>query len=246
MAKDNFSGHAADYAKFRPNYPDAMYRYIFSLLDQKESAWDCATGNGQVAVALAKVFDRVWATDLSENQLKEAVKLPNISYEVHTAEDVLGPEKKFDLITVGQAVHWFDFDSFYANVRSALKPNGILALIGYSLLKTKGNTNELIKHFYDEIIHEYWDPERDYLDARYRTIPFPFFEEIVPDFMIEVRWSAQQLLDYLNTWSAVKHYEEKKGANPVRLITGEILDTWGQKMHKIFNFPLFLKVGRLI
>ena len=246
MPKDNFSGHAVDYAKYRPRYPDAMYRYLFSLLDQKEIAWDCATGNGQVAIKLAKTFKKVWATDLSKNQLSQAPKRPNIDYETYTAEDKLSSDKKFDLITVGQAVHWFDFDKFYENVEHSLKPNGVLALIGYSLLETDGKVNALIQKFYREIIHAYWDPERDYLDAHYRTIPFPFKEEVVPSFKMEVRWTAEDLLNYLNTWSAVKHYQAQHESNPVDLIKDEVINNWGGGDYKIFRFPLFLRVGKVI
>ncbi|WP_031425923.1 class I SAM-dependent methyltransferase [Flavimarina sp. Hel_I_48] len=241
--KDNFSGHAVAYAKYRPTYPEQLYAYLYSLLDEKKNAWDCATGNGQVAVELVKVFDEVWATDLSENQLKEAEKREHITYEVHTAEDTVPYKKHFDLITVAQAIHWFDFDRFYTNVNVALKDNGILAVIGYSLITTAGKLNEFLKHFYEEIIGKYWDAEREYLDNHYRTIPFPFREEVVPQFTMDVRWTQEQLLNYLNTWSAVKHYEKEKGENPLDLIKNDVKTHWGKQEKRLFEFPLFLRVG---
>lgn len=241
--KDNFSGHSADYAKYRPTYPKELYNYLFSLLDERENAWDCATGNGQVAVELAKVFDHVWATDLSENQLNEAEKRKNITYEVQTAEGQISFENHFDMITVAQAVHWFDFEKFYENVNKSLKKNGVLALIGYSVFSTEGTLNDIIQHFYNNIIGSYWDPERDYLHNHYRTIPFPFREEVIPKFKMEVNWTREQFLNYLNTWSAVKHYEKKNGENPLKLIENEVEMLWGDEELRLFEFPLLLRVG---
>ncbi|HEA29332.1 MAG TPA: class I SAM-dependent methyltransferase [Leeuwenhoekiella sp.] len=241
--KDNFSGHSADYAKYRPTYPAELYKYLFSLLDDKENAWDCATGNGQVAAELATVFKQVWATDLSENQLKEAPKHKNITYAVRTAEEPVSYQNHFDLITVAQAVHWFYFSTFYANVHKALKNHGALALIGYSVFTTEGKLNEIIQHFYNDSIGSYWDAERDYLDAHYNTIPFPFREEVVPNFKMEVRWTQDQFLNYLNTWSAVKHYEKKNSKNPLKLIKNEVKTHWGNEAVRLFEFPMLLRVG---
>jgi len=241
--KDNFSGHAQSYAKYRPTYPDELYTYLYSLIDEKNNAWDCATGNGQVAVALAKVFDKVWATDLSKNQLNEAEKREHITYEVHTSEAPVPYKNHFDLITVAQAIHWFDFEKFYDNVNEALKDNGVFAVIGYALLATAGELNEVIKRFYEEITGKYWDPERKYLDAHYRTIPFPFREEVVPQITMKVNWTQEQLLSYLNTWSAVKHFENKKGENPLELIKNDVKTYWGDQEKRLFEFPLLLRVG---
>ena len=66
--KDHFSGHAACYQQFRPNYPEELFAYLASLCPNHRLAWDCATGNGQAAVALARHFDSVIATDLSTSR----------------------------------------------------------------------------------------------------------------------------------------------------------------------------------
>ncbi len=243
--KDNFSNHAADYAQFRPTYPAELYSYLFSLITDKDFAWDCGTGNGQIAVELAKNFNHVWATDLSEEQLKQAPKRKNIDYEVHIAEKPINEKQKFDLITVAQAIHWFDFEEFYKSVKLCLKPNGIFAVIGYTVLHTEGALNEVIERFYKKITDPYWDPERNYLDDGYLTIPFPFKEEVVPKLEIKVNWEKQQFLNYLNTWSAVKHYEKANGHNPLTLIEDEVDLKWGNTEKRDFIFPLLVRVGRL-
>lgn len=243
--KDNFSGHAADYAKFRPTYPDELYTYLFSLVAERNRAWDCGTGNGQVARELAKTFSEVYATDLSEQQLNEAPQIENITYKKQTAEESFSPKGKFDLITVAQAVHWFDFDRFYENVKKVLKPEGRIAVFGYGLMQTAGALNAVIQYFYKDVTRPYWDAERKYLDDRYETIPFPFKEEIVPNLEIKTQWSKSQMLQYLNTWSAVKHYVAAKGSNPLELIADKVDETWGNEEVRTFTFPLLLRVGRL-
>ena len=61
--KDHFSEHAADYAKFRPNYPAELFDHLASLPRARALAWDCATGNGQAALGLAQHFEKVVGTD---------------------------------------------------------------------------------------------------------------------------------------------------------------------------------------
>ena len=54
--KDHFSGHAADYAAFRPVYPPEMFDWLATLPPARRLAWDCATGNGQGARELARPY----------------------------------------------------------------------------------------------------------------------------------------------------------------------------------------------
>ena len=242
--KDNFSNHAQDYARYRPVYPEALYRYLFSLIPEKNRAWDCGTGNGQVAAELSKVFKKVWATDLSPEQIEFAPKLPNVNYEIHLAEEAIEHSHEFDLVTVAQAIHWFDFDKFYKNVKQALKPDGIIAVIGYSVFKTDDDLNNVIQYFYKDITDAYWDTERRYLDEDYLTIPFPFKEEVTPSFNIKVKWTKEHFYNYLNTWSAVKHYEKKEGMSPLNLIKEKVDEKWGENTEKEFIFPILLRVGK--
>src|SRR5438128_9881923 len=67
--KDHFSKQAAGYAKFRPHYPQRLFAYLGSIAPSRQLAWDCGTGNGQAAVGLASLFDRVIATDASAKQI---------------------------------------------------------------------------------------------------------------------------------------------------------------------------------
>jgi ubiquinone/menaquinone biosynthesis C-methylase UbiE len=241
--KDNFSSKSSSYAKYRPTYPQELYQFLKEKLDKTEKAWDCGTGNGQVAGALAKFFKEVQATDISQQQLDNAIRQPNIHYSVQTAEKTNFPDNNFDLITVAQAIHWFNFEAFNKEVARVLKPDGIIAVIGYSLFKSNPETDEVILKFYHDIVGPFWDEERKYLDEKYKTIPFPFKELESPVFEQEYEWTFNHVMGYLKTWSAVKHYEKANGENPVALIEEELKATFGAKNKVVF--PILFRCGKL-
>ncbi|MFI5202877.1 MAG: class I SAM-dependent methyltransferase [Flavobacteriales bacterium] len=243
--KDNFSIQSKEYAVYRPTYPQALYDYLLPLVREKKAAWDCATGNGQVAAVLADSFQHVFATDISENQLANATKKENITYSIQPAEKTSFPDKTFDLITVAQAVHWFKFEEFYTEVERVIKPGGLLVLIGYGLSATGDETDDVIDHFYDTILKGCWDTERNYIDEGYETLPFPYNEINCPRIAMTRTWTVDQLIGFLNTWSGVQHYIKKNNSNPLGLIEAELRESWGTEKEKVFSFPLLLKVARL-
>ena len=243
--KDNFTKQAGQYAKYRPDYPPALYGFLFSLVSGKHAAWDCGTGNGQVALKLAGFFDSVYASDLSEQQIKNAVQKNNVFYSVERAEASSFDDNSFELITVAQAIHWFDFDSFYKEVNRVIKPKGIFAVIGYGLLEIDQQTDKLIHHFYYNIIGRFWDKERKYIDEHYQTIPFPFNEMEVPLLVNSFEWTLDELTGYLETWSAVQHYIKANKDNPVELLKKDLKEIWpGNETRKI-KFPILLRVARI-
>jgi len=245
--KDNFSKQADEYAKFRPTYPDEAFDFILSAVKTKDAVWDCGTGNGQLAAKLSEHFTVVFATDISEKQLGNAVKRENIHYLVASAEENKFTENQFDLITIAQAIHWFNFDKFYAKVRSVLKKGGVIAVIGYALLEIDEATDAVVQKLYLDILGPYWDKEREYINQKYTTIPFPF-DEIKSDrqFAQVMEWSPDDLMNYMNTWSAVQHYIEKNKSNPVKLIAEELHKSWGNEPRKNVRFPTLLRIGRNI
>ena len=174
IMKDNFSTQAATYAQFRPRYTDNTFRPILDLCAEKETAWDCGTGNGQAAIILAQHFQKVMATDISQKQIDNATKSGNIFYSIASAENAHFDKNSFDLIIVAQAAHWFNFEKFYSNVNHFLKADGIIALVGYGIHSINPGIDEIVNHFYSETIGVYWDAERKHIEQHYATIPFPF------------------------------------------------------------------------
>lgn len=244
--KDNFSSQSAQYARYRPTYPKELFQWLVSLVPTARKAWDCGTGNGQVARELANYFAQVYATDLSRQQIENARPHPKVSYSVQKAEKVSFPAHSFDLITVAQAIHWFDFKAFYREVYRTLWPTtGLLAVMGYGFIQTFPEADAQIGYLYREIVGPFWDPERKYVEEGYRTIPFPFREIKSPLFTIELDWTVDHLIGYLQTWSAVNHYQKEKNQNPVDLIYHDLESCWGTRKIKKVKFPIFLRVGQL-
>jgi len=241
--KDNFSTQAAEYAIYRPTYPIELYDFLFKLVAHKHAAWDCATGNGQVASILAQHFQHVYATDISEKQLSQALPLPNVVYQVESSDQVNVTDQSFDLITVAQAIHWFNFDAFYSEVKRTLKPNGIIAVIGYGLMSIDKKVDQVIHKLYETILGKYWDSERRYIEEGYKTIPFPFEEIVAPHFQIKTTWNFNQLIGYLNTWSSLQHYKRANDRNPLEYVLTELKEAWGDDAEKDVRFPVLLRVG---
>ncbi|WP_113651175.1 class I SAM-dependent methyltransferase [Pedobacter namyangjuensis] len=243
--KDNFSTQSSQYAKFRPKYPQALYDFLLNHVSETKTAWDCATGNGQVATELANRFEKVYATDISEKQLANAPQLSNITYKVEQAEKTDFADDVFDLVTVAQAIHWFKFDEFYAEVKRTLKPNGIFAAIGYGIMHITPALDKVVHYLYQNILGDFWDEERKYIEDNYLNIPFPFTEIAHPDFEMTTEWNFDQLVGYLETWSALQHYIKAKDENPITLVYNDLKQAWGKADTYKIHFPLLLKVGSL-
>lgn len=243
--KDNFSSKSNLYAKFRPTYPSHFFDYLNSLITYKNTAWDCGTGNGQVAVALAKTFTRVYASDISKAQLEQATQHPTVFYSVQQAEKTTYLASKFDLITVAQAIHWFDFKRFYSEVKRTAKPKGLLCVMGYGNIRVSKEIDVIITDFYQNILGRYWDTERRYIDEKYATIPFPFNEIKSPEFKITLHWTLEHLIGYLSTWSAVKHYIRQHKENPVISLRSKLKTYWQANELREINFPMLLRIGTI-
>jgi ubiquinone/menaquinone biosynthesis C-methylase UbiE len=242
---DRFSGHADLYAQYRIDYPADLYDFILTFTNSQQMAWDCATGNGQVAGSLAEIFDQVEATDISETQLILAVKKPNIHYQTSLAEQTPFADHTFDLITVAQALHWFDVNAFHQEVRRVAKPGAVIAEWGYGLVQLGTDLDSVMLDFYRNRIGPYWDPQRTYIDTAYATLPFPFADAQRVKFTSRQTWSLKRFLNYLRTWSAVRQYIHENEEDPIIGLGEELAPLWGDGERDV-QFPIFLRVGRVL
>jgi ubiquinone/menaquinone biosynthesis C-methylase UbiE len=243
--KDLFSGHAADYALYRPTYPKALYDWIFERVEHFNHAWDCGTGNGQVATILAERFKHVEATDISEAQMQQATPLPNVRYHVCAAETSPFTEHSFDLITVGQALHWFDFERFNDEVKRVGKPNSIITVWTYELVRVSPEIDVVINDFYRNTVGEYWDKERRHVENQYADIPFPYRNVEKKVFLQTYEWTLSQLCNYLHTWSSVRKFERIHEINPVVDLHRKLAAFWEEKKTKTVTFPVFTQLGKV-
>lgn len=245
--KDHFSGHASRYSQFRPAYPDALFAYLAELAPATVQAWDCATGTGQAAVSLAHFFDRVIATDASAQQIENARKHVKITYAVAPAEDSGIPAQGIDLVVVAQALHWFDLENFYAEVRRVLKAKGILAVWTYNLLRIHPQIDAQVNRLYGPVLDDFWPAERKLVEQGYRSLPFPFQEIPPPSFEMSSDWNLSQLMGYLSTWSAVQKYRAQNGQDPLDKISSALQDAWGDPaMTRKVSWPLSMRIGHKV
>jgi ubiquinone/menaquinone biosynthesis C-methylase UbiE len=246
--KDHFSKHSNVYAKYRPQYPPELFEFLSSLVEAHESAWDCATGNGQAAQGLTPHFERIIATDASKEQIANAVTHKKISYIVCTADHTPIPSHSLDMVTIAQALHWLNFPSFYTEVSRTLKRGGVIAAWGYGWMQISPDIDRFTKEFVHTIVGPYWPPERRHVDERYSCIPFPF-EEIHPqEFSMEKQWDMEELIGYLETWSSSRRFFEEQHFLPTDIIRSRLHDAWSNdpSSKKTIRWPLFMRVGRVI
>lgn len=242
--RDHFSGAPAEYAAFRPRYPDALFRALARLAPGRELAWDCATGSGQAALGLAPYFRRVVATDASAAQLRAAEPHERVEYRLAVAEHGGLEDASVHLLTVAQALHWFDLEAFYREARRVLAPGGVLAAWCYGLLRVHPEVDPLLERFYTEEVGPYWPPERALVDAGYAGLPFPFRELEVPRVSLEQEMTLWALAGYLRTWSAVQRYRAARGSDPVAPLLEALASWWGEpEQARRVEWPLHVRAG---
>ena len=243
---DHFSGVAAKYADFRPRYPAVLFDYLGTLAPKDSTVWDCATGNGQAAVDLAARFGRVIATDASQEQIAAATAHAKVEYQVASSEQSGLADGSVALVTVAQAMHWFDLPKFYAEVKRVLRPGGVLAVWAYGINEVEGTAvNALVQDYYVNIVGPYWPPERKLVEEGYRTVPFPFTEIVTPPFRMEARWTCEQLIGYFSTWSATNRFIKAKSFNPLKALAVKLGKVWGEaNATRLVTWPLPVRVGR--
>ena len=240
---DHFSLHAADYKTYRPHYPEALFEYLASLTTQHQLAWDCATGSGQAADALSKYYQRVIATDASKQQIANNISHPNIDYQVMHAEQTEISNASVDLITVAQALHWFDISRFLEEAHRVLKPDGVMAIWSYNLLSIEPPIDNIINNLYMNVLGEYWPFERRMVEHAYTDVVFPYGVERLSTFNMQAQWTLPQLMGYLGTWSAVKAYQQSQHKNPLADIGYQLKKMWPENESKQVSWPLTLIIS---
>lgn len=244
--KDHFSGDPAGYASHRPTYPVALVEYLAGLTPRRALAWDAGCGSGQLSTLLAGAFARVIATDASAEQIAKAAPHPRVEYRCARAEASGLPDDVVDLATAAQAAHWFDLAAYYAEARRVGRPGSVLALVTYGSMVIDDDVDPVIGHLYSEVLGPYWPPERRHVEDGYRSLPFPFDEVEAPEFEIGVSWTLEELVGYVDTWSAVRALERAEGRAPLEAFRGALSRVWGDGAAvRPVRWPLSLRVGRL-
>lgn len=211
---------------------------------------------------LAGIYKNVIATDISQEQLDFAVKLPNIRYECNPptmsnaeVEQIVGAESSVDLVTSAEAMHWFDLPNFYKNVNWVLKkPNGVIATWSYTLPEISPTVDSLLQKLYSRMADPYFKPQSKLvLEGKYKTIDFPFeavdgLEHNGPfEFKMEKTMVLDNLFSLVKSWSA---YKAAKG-DGVEFLSDDVVEeftsTWNEdgKSQKLATYPIYLRMGKV-
>jgi len=256
--KDHFSRHAELYRRYRPTYPPEVFSWLASLCDHHDRALDVGTGNGQAAHGLAPHFAEVIATDASASQIAHAEPHPKVRYAVAPAEDAsvdrslanptatLIEASSVDLVLAAQALHWFDFERFFAECRRVLRPGGVVAALTYYHPNVTPEIDPILHRYIDHVRAD-WPPERRFVDTGYRTIAFPFQPEIAlpPHLVMSLDLDLDGFAGYLATWSAAQHHRERTGLDPRAAFLDELAAVWGNPaLTRPVTFPLGGRIGR--
>lgn len=267
---DHFASVASSYAAFRPRYPTALLDWLVAEARGDAQLWDVACGSGQATFDLAPRFAQTRATDASEQQITQAVQAQaaalvsassgadRISFAVARADDSGLEEGSADLITVAQALHWFDLPRFYAEVRRVLrpasggKPGGLFAAWCYAVFSMPGQTeaerriDAVLQRLYHETLGPFWPAERRLVEEGYATLDFPFVVVPVPPMELTVEWTLPQLAGYLRSWSATARYIEWCRVDPIAPVEQELAALWGEPgVARTVRWPLAVRAGRV-
>lgn len=159
-----FKTQGINYDKFRPRYPPSFIERCLSSIKHKNRYLDVATGTGQLLFAIAPHFLQSRGVDISKNMLEAAEKArltfqdkhPNVHVELGKEEvmNIPVPEQKYDLITVGQAIHFFPGEAPLLKLRSLLAEGGNLTVFGYvvkEVLSKNPQEDVIFNNFYAKI-----------------------------------------------------------------------------------------------
>jgi SAM-dependent methyltransferase len=242
----DYSPYAGQYAQSRPGYPPELFAFLDSLLDRRHLAWDCATGNGQAAVGLAKYFDRVIATDISAEQIRHAARHPKIEYRVGSAEESRLEDRTVDLVAAATALHWFDFDRFHSEVKRVMRPGGVLAAWSYHVGHAEPPFDRFLGRFYREIVSPYFAAGARLVDDRYEAIRLPGTPIDPGKFYVSANWTFDQMVAFIRSWSGTQEYMKQRGEDPIFLIAGELERFWGDPTLVLtVRWPLYMRIARL-
>ncbi len=253
-----FDHGGADYARYRPDYPDSLGDYLAGIAPDRAQAVDVGCGSGQLTALLARRFAAVVGLDPSADQLAHAAGLPNIRYRQAPAEALPLPDGAASLVTAAQAAHWFDLPAFYAEVRRIARPGAVLALISYGALSLDPDPraephdpaaralHARFERFYRAEIGPWWPPERALVDSGYAGIDFPFAAIAVPALQIRRHWPLADLLGYVATWSAVRRAREAGQSALLARFGEDLTALWGDPAQpRAVAWPIALRVGRI-
>ncbi|RHN47857.1 putative S-adenosyl-L-methionine-dependent methyltransferase [Medicago truncatula] len=150
-------------------------------------------------------------------------------------EQMVSSQGTIDLVTIAQALHWFDLSTFYKQVNWVLKkPHGIIATWCYN----SPRVNDAVDALHDKENYETVDFPFGPVEGVDHTGPFEFVAETVMDF--------DDFLTYIRSRSS---YQTSKN-NGVELLKEDVIENFklarGEDGQKTVKFQVYLRIGRVM
>lgn len=242
--EDHLSSAANAYRRYRPSYPPALLKFLAENAPNHDIALDIGAGNGQAAAGLAHYFEHVYAIEKSQEQIDQPLPTAGVYFHRAPAEDTGVKDSCADLITVAQALHWFDRPAFYNEAERILVPGGLLAVFTYGQPSIHPAIDALLEEYNEEVIAPYWPEAKHVVDDVYASLQLPFYEVPTPHFRMRTKWTLDEVLGYLETWSASRRYREAHGTFPTDQIRERLTAIWGEETRRVVTWPLTVFVRR--
>lgn len=240
----HFADQAKSYRRYRPAYPAALFRWLADQCEHRRCAVDMGAGNGQAAAGLSPYFERIIAVDRSAEQLGHALPTAGVRFVTADVTSTGLPSPCADLVVAAQALHWFPREAFYAEVDRLLVSGGIFAAWTYQWVQVTEAIDEVVHKLATETLAPYWPPERALVNEGYRSVVMPWPELEVPAFTMAVKWTFEELLGYIETWSASRAYREEQGASVSDRVRPRLAALWGDEIRREVSWPLVVRACR--
>jgi SAM-dependent methyltransferase len=123
-----FASVADAYERARPGYPEEAVRWLVG--DEPVDVVDIGAGTGKLTRVLVALGHRVTAVEpLAEMRTELEAAVPGVAALAGTAEGIPLPDASVDVVTCGQAFHWFDHARSLPQIARVLHPGGRVALV---------------------------------------------------------------------------------------------------------------------
>jgi SAM-dependent methyltransferase len=159
-----FTGLSDVYAKHRPPYPEALFRYLLDSGVVKKGDWvaDVGAGTGIFSKGLLDIGAKVYAIEPNREMRECALREfgPNPAYHgvAGRAEATTLPDRSVDAVTAAQAFHWFDLTPTRAEFARMLKPHGEVCIV-----YNERDMDDAFSTEYQEMVSSYSNLDQDTL-----------------------------------------------------------------------------------
>jgi SAM-dependent methyltransferase len=251
-----------NYDATRPKYTPQIFKEIITKTKEFNNYLDIACGTGQLLIPISSYFKKSVGIDISAEQIKKANEnsKSNLSTYCYTTDvynvlDVLVNEnhikedetKILDLITIGQAFHWFEEEKLLNFiVDKLLLPNGLLVITGYKKQHFKVGDKLFIpfENFIKKL-KPYFECDVEFNDSGYERTDFTkYFSNVEKKFFEEeCQLTIQNLIKFIKSWSGYFNYLKNNHDDPAEELLTNCLQFYEPTdMVKFYNFYFYFEL----